>query len=123
NMMALKEGDDKKVWAVSIKGNSEFIGLVAFLTNDKEEDEIGYRFREKFWGKGFGTEITKFIIAYGFNQLKMELITADVDSRNHRSVKILEKFFNLRETFFNEEDQTIDRRYEIDKNSWKAKWS
>ena len=74
--------------------------------------------REKFWRKGFGTEIAKGLISFGFDKMKMKMkkITADVDTKNLNSVKILEKFMSSRKEFFNESDNCVDRRYEILKN-------
>ena len=48
----------------------------------------------------------------------MDKITADVDTRNLNSVKILEKFMTAKKEFFNQSDNCIDRRYEIIKNNW-----
>lgn len=109
---------DTKVWGIETKNENEFIGLCAFLKNDENEDEIGYRLREKHWKKGFGTEIAKGLINFGFEQMKMDKITADVDAKNLNSVKILEKFMVQTKEFFNESDNCIDRRYEIIKNNW-----
>lgn len=109
---------DKKVWAIELKSGNTFIGLCAFLKNDENEDEIGYRLREKYWRRGYGTEVTFGLLSYGFNQMKMDKITADVDTRNLNSVKILEKFMTAKKEFFNEADNCIDRRYEVNKNNW-----
>ncbi|PQJ21003.1 GNAT family N-acetyltransferase [Tenacibaculum sp. SG-28] len=109
---------DTKVWGIEVKTKNEFIGLCAFLKNNENEDEIGYRLREKYWRKGFGTEIAKGLIKFGFEELEMDKITADVDTRNLNSVKILEKFMVGVKEFFNESDQCIDRRYELTKNNW-----
>lgn len=109
---------DKKVWAIELKSENKFIGLCAFLKNNENEDEIGYRLREKYWRKGLGTEVTIGLLNYGFNQLKMDKITADVNSQNLNSVKILEKFMTAKKEFFNESDNCTDRRYELLKNNW-----
>lgn len=109
---------DRKVWAIELKSENKFIGLCAFLKNNENEDEIGYRLREKHWKKGFGTEVTVGLLKYGFEQMKMDKITADVDIRNLNSVKILEKFMTAKKEFFNESDNCMDRRYEIIKNNW-----
>lgn len=109
---------DTKAYAIESKEEKEFIGLCAFLKNDENEDEIGYRLREKFWRRGFGTEITKGLIHYGFTQLNMKNITADVNIVNIGSVKILEKFMNPIKEFFNEEDNCTDRRYVVKSSSW-----
>ena len=109
---------DTKVWAITLKGENEFIGLCAFLKNDENQDEIGYRLREKFWRRGFGTEITKELLNYGFNQMNMQKITADVNTVNLNSVKILEKFMSSTKEFFNVEDDCMDRRYEVSFSNW-----
>lgn len=104
---------DIKPLAVLRKDTSEFIGLVAYLKNDEGDDEIGYRLCEKHWGIGFGTEICKELIDYGFSDLGFEKITADVNMANIRSVKILDKFFTPVREFMNVEDNCMDRRYEV----------
>ena len=50
---------DKQVRAIVEKKSNSFIGLCAYLKNDEDDDEIGYRLREQFWGIGYGTEIAK----------------------------------------------------------------
>ncbi len=87
---------DTTAWAIEIKSEKNFIGLCAFLINNENENEIGYRLREKYWKKGFGTEVTTGLLKYGFEQMKMNKITADVDIRNLNSVKILEKFMTAK---------------------------
>ena len=109
---------DIKVWGIESKNENEFIGLCAFLKNDENEDEIGYRLREKHWKKGFGTEIAKGLIKFGFEKFTTDKITADVDIKNLNSVKILEKFMTKAKEFFNESDNCIDRRYEIKKTGY-----
>lgn len=109
---------DTKLWAFETKDKNEFIGICAFLKNEDKEDEIGYRLVEKHWRKGFGTEIAKGMISFGFEQLKMEEITADVDTKNLNSVKILGKFMSTKKEFFNPSDNCMDRRYVIAKSNW-----
>jgi len=108
-----QSASDTKVWAIATKENNEFIGLCAFLKNNENENEIGYRFREKYWRKGYGTEIAKGLIEFGFEEMNMNKITADVALKNLNSVKILEKFMTLTKEFFNPDDNCIDRRYEV----------
>ncbi|MBJ6367024.1 GNAT family N-acetyltransferase [Snuella sp. CAU 1569] len=113
------EGNSEtKVWAVDSKDGIPFLGIAAYLKNDKNEDEIGYRLREQFWGNGFGTEIAKGLIDYGFGTLNLEIITANVNTNNGKSVKILDKFFNRDIEFFNVNDNCIDRRYKISRIEW-----
>ncbi|AXT61616.1 N-acetyltransferase [Aquimarina sp. AD10] len=112
---------DTKVWAIESKLENDFIGLCAFLKNDANQDEIGYRLREKYWGKGYGTEIAKGLIDYGFYTMNCDIITADVTIDNSRSAKILDKFLYRDKEFFNANDNCNNRRYKIDKISWMKK--
>lgn len=109
---------DRVVWGVYEIGNPDLIGLCAFLTNDENQREIGYRFRKKYWGKGYGTEVTKHMIDYCFKTFDLDLLTADVNIENTGSVKILEKFFLPVREFFNENDNCTDRRYVLKKENW-----
>ena len=109
---------EKKIWAVALKNNPELIGLCGLLVNDEQNPELAYRLREKFWQKGYGTEIYEGLILYGFENLKFKLITADVWVENLKSVKILEKRMQQEKEFFNKKDNCVDRRYQLTKKAW-----
>lgn len=112
------EISSKKIWCLTEKGNDSLIGICGFLKNNENDDEIAYRLIERFWGKGYGTEITKGLIEYSFEILNFEKITADVNIDNKKSSRILEKFMNPIREFLNKEDNCTDRRYEITKNGY-----
>ena len=84
-------------WAVILKETNEFLGWsgIKFITNEinnhKDFYEIGYRFIEKHWGKGYATEAGKAFIDYAFNEMKVEALYAYADAGNENSRKILEK--------------------------------
>jgi len=79
-------------WAVHLKSDLEFIGWcgLKYLSETNEVD-LGYRFRKKFWGKGYATEGGLACIAYGFNQLNLRRIVARALPGNLASVRVLEK--------------------------------
>lgn len=110
----------KEVWAIEQKENSEFIGLCAFLRNNQNQPEIGYRLREKHWRKGYGTEVTRGLLHFGFTQQNLLTITADVAASNFKSIQILEKFMQLEKEFYNNEDQCVDKRYSVSKTEWES---
>ena len=84
-------------WAVILKETNEFLGWsgIKFITdeinNHKDFYEIGYRFIEQHWGKGYATEAGKAFIDYAFNTMKVEAVYAYADEGNENSRKILEK--------------------------------
>jgi len=84
-------------WAVVLKETNEFIGWsgIKFITNEINNHqnfyEIGYRFIEKHWGKGYATEAGKAFIDYAFSEMKVKAVYAYADEGNENSRKILEK--------------------------------
>lgn len=51
------------IYAIESKKEAAFMGTVA-LVKDTNDDEIGYRFLEKYWGNGYGFEVCKGLILY-----------------------------------------------------------
>jgi ribosomal-protein-alanine N-acetyltransferase len=84
-------------WAVILKETNEFIGwsgiklISAEINKHQNFYEIGYRFIEKHWGKGYATEAGKAFVDYAFNEMKVEALYAYADEGNENSRKILEK--------------------------------
>jgi len=76
-------------WAVCGKKQGEFLGWCG-LKYHPEEDyvDVGYRFFEKHWNKGFATEATKGVLSYAFNVLRIQDVYAYIDKRNHASAKV-----------------------------------
>jgi ribosomal-protein-alanine N-acetyltransferase len=70
--------DQKRACGIFEKEKSEMIGLVLFLINEDGEKELGYRFRTNFWGKGYGTETTKGMLEYYFQEMNVDKVMADV---------------------------------------------
>ena len=108
-----KEGNDFWIWAIELQSSGEFVGTAALIKSDKGEDEIGYRFCEKHWGNGFGTETMSGMIDYCFNQLKFKELYAVAEKENIGSVKILERSMIFQREFYNEEEKCTDREYRL----------
>lgn len=103
--------NDFWVWAVVRKTDGAFAGTCALIVNDRGEDEIGYRFREKYWGMGYGREICRSLLQYGFEAMHKTAIVAYVDKANRASVRILEQTMTFEKEFYNEEEGCVDRKY------------
>jgi len=75
-----KEDNDFWIYAVVKNLDKEFIGTIALIKDKNNDDEIGYRFLEKYWGNGFGNEIVNGLIKYtkniGFSKL-IECVSPD----------------------------------------------
>lgn len=80
-------------WMADLIDSGENIGWftlkpVPKLNNDYE---VGYRLKKKHWGKGYATEGTKFLVNYGFENLKLSKIIGLTDLENKASQHVLKK--------------------------------
>lgn len=104
--------NDFCIYAIERKSDNNFIGTVA-LVKDNLDDEIGYRFLEKYWNNGYGFEICGGLINY-CKQIKMFKIIGYVVDKNIASAKILEKYhFKKIETKINTDLQLTETKYEL----------
>ena len=79
-------------WAIHKKDNDEFIGWCGLKYRPElDEIDLGYRLIQKAWGSGYATEAAKQSLHYGFEKLKLPLITGRAHIENRASIKVLEK--------------------------------
>lgn len=92
----------RSMWAAEEKG------LVAFAVVEKESEsligiinikqtlafkrgELGYWIGRPFWGKGYGTEAARAMVAHGFETLGLNKVFAGAFADNPGSWRIMEK--------------------------------
>ncbi|MEM7086220.1 MAG: GNAT family N-acetyltransferase [Bacteroidota bacterium] len=84
-------------WAVIEKESGKFVGWTGFKVNPgyingvHEVFDLGYRFVESTWGKGYATETSVACLNYAFDHLDFDPIYGMADIRNAASNKILKK--------------------------------
>ncbi|MBA3537650.1 MAG: GNAT family N-acetyltransferase [Tatlockia sp.] len=67
-------------------------GLFHLLFDDAQpEIELGYHLHKKFWGKGYGTELVKALIHWGFQHLSINRLVSTTYPDNVASQKVLKK--------------------------------
>lgn len=83
-------------WAVLLKETGEFLGWAGIKLErnvngrDKFYD-LGYRFIEKHWGKGYATEAAKAFVDYAFKVMDLPVLNAYADAAHTASRNVLEK--------------------------------
>lgn len=89
--------------AVVVKETGEKIGR-CHMQIDEETDTamIGWMMLKKEWGKGYATEMTKALLDYSFDVLKVHRVNALCNPKNEKSWRVLEKFGMRREAHFKE---------------------
>ena len=85
-----KEENDFWIYAIDRKLDNEFVGTLAFIKDDNGDDEIGYRFLEKYWGLGYGSDLCKASVVY-CSSIGMPKLIGYVINLNVASAKILKK--------------------------------
>jgi ribosomal-protein-alanine N-acetyltransferase len=78
------------VFALIRKSDGAFIGKNGLHAKDGVV-EMGYWLGKPYWGRGFGTEAARRVLAFGFDELKLERIVAGWFEDNTASGRILAK--------------------------------
>jgi RimJ/RimL family protein N-acetyltransferase len=84
------------LWAVGIPGATPFAGFIglsipSFQTHFTPCVEIGWRLARDQWGKGYATEGARAVLAFGFEELKLEEIVSFTTADNLRSRRVMER--------------------------------
>jgi len=76
----------------AITGNGEVMGAIGLVVDrTHNRAELGYWLGVPFWGKGYTTEAARAMLRFGFEELLLNRIFADVFSRNTASQRVLQK--------------------------------
>ncbi|MBN1971528.1 MAG: GNAT family N-acetyltransferase [Candidatus Delongbacteria bacterium] len=80
-------------WAIKLKDSGKIIGTIALHYWDFKNSriELGADINPFYQGRGLASEVTKKVIAYGFENLKVHRMELRCDPRNIASIKIAEK--------------------------------
>ncbi|TPN81175.1 GNAT family N-acetyltransferase [Aquimarina algicola] len=79
-------------WATILKSEKQFVGWagLAYLP-EFDKIDLGYRFLPEYWGLGIATEVSRAILDYGFDTLKIKKIVAIAMTENKASIRVMEK--------------------------------
>lgn len=78
-------------WAVISKESNDFLGWCGLKLNEEKMIDLGFRFFQIEWGKGYATESAKASLEFGFNRLNMNEIIGRASIDNKASIRVLEK--------------------------------
>ena len=74
----------------------EFVGFAALWPAGERGEciaTLAIGLRKEFWGRGYGTEITRFMVGYGFQHLNMHRIALGVFQGNERAIAVYQKWY------------------------------
>lgn len=81
-------------WAAMEKATGEFIGWFHLRPQEgqpPDQPELGYRLRRSTWGKGYGSEGARALVAKAFSELGAERVFASTYQDNLASRRVMEK--------------------------------
>ena len=86
-------------WAIVLKENNQPIGSTgaARQKDNIKMVEIGYCIGRKWWGQGITSEVLRLLMAFFFDEVKINRLAAEHDTRNPASGRVMEKCGLVRE--------------------------
>lgn len=82
-------------WGIFDKQNDDrLFGTCGYHAWNKstKQAEVGYDLGKAYWGQGLMAEVLEVVLPFGFNQMGLARITADVERDNARSIRVLHRF-------------------------------
>ncbi len=80
-------------WGITRKDNDRVIGTASLFRLDTPHNtaEIGYALGSAHWGNGYAAEAVRRVCQFGFEDLALRRIEADINPRHHASIHVVEK--------------------------------
>ena len=91
-------------WGMVLKGKRAVIGTCGFhqLSKRHHRAEIGYELHPDYWRQGLASEAIRAILRFGFEEMGLHRIEANVDPNNDASANLLRKLGFTEEGFLRE---------------------
>ena len=122
------ERPDYYRWAVIEKASGECIGQIAYFLVDSKNHfaEIEYCIGAEFQCRGYATEATKAVIAFGFDRINLHKVQICTKTINKPSRRVIEKCGftyegTLRDYFFMNGEYVGRHYFSILREEYKAK--
>jgi ribosomal-protein-alanine N-acetyltransferase len=92
------------LWALIEKSSGTFMGDVAFFNIDHKNAraEIGYTLKPEFWKQGLMKEAMQTVFNFGFKDLYLHSLEANINPANDNSRKLLLSMGFQKEAYFRE---------------------
>ena len=122
---ALSDNEAGARVAVERRDTGRFIGWIGLQhwDHDNRSANLGYVFAEYAWGQGYATEAGRALLEWGFDVMDLNRVSAQTDTRNEASARVLTKLgFTLegilRENVIVDGEVSDDATYSLLRREW-----
>lgn len=80
-------------WGIASRETGEVLGTCTLFNVDRDHRraEVGFALARSVWGRGFASEAIVTLFGFAFETLGLHRLEADVDPKNERSLRLLER--------------------------------
>ncbi|MGI8909111.1 MAG: GNAT family N-acetyltransferase [Rubrobacteraceae bacterium] len=78
-------------WAICLKPAQRHAGRVEATVTSDNTAYLAYELSPEFWGTGYATEACRRVLSFLFADYSVTGVTAEVDTRNAASIRLLER--------------------------------
>ena len=91
-------------WAITVDAHDTLVGTVSLfaLNRAQRRADVGYSLASDVWGRGYASEALKLAVDFAFGTLGLARLEADIDPRNERSCRLVERIGFVREGLLRE---------------------
>ena len=91
-------------WGIAERATGAIVGTatLAALSPEHRRSEVGFALARAAWGRGYIAEALPALLGFAFDVLDLHRLEADVDPRNGRSIRALERARFVREGYLRE---------------------
>lgn len=83
---------DLPVWAIRGAESHDFVGTISLDNHhDGLDIEVSYELLPEFMGKGYAIEALSLVLSCAFNEMRLQKLIAETQTKNKSSVKLLER--------------------------------
>ena len=80
------------IFAIRLKESRDLIGSINIRLNKRHNwGSLGYWVGYQYWGQGYGTEVLKKVIQFGFEEKRLNRVWAEYKTMNVASGRMMEK--------------------------------
>jgi ribosomal-protein-alanine N-acetyltransferase len=84
--------EPRREYYLAVNGEGdELVGFARLALTGVKAAKLGYAIRADRWGKGYATDATRCMIAFGFEELRLHRISAAIGPDNVASIAVVRK--------------------------------